>query len=132
MRRSSGLPKISRDGLNIFEGCAGSAGAEPAGGAEPAAGAELAAGGAEPAADAGSGETVTRGVGNASVRAAKHSFEISGGRSGRDRGRILIISPISSSKSLRINPPNNIISSSGIFIIIIIFFKNFLNSFRSK
>src|SRR5947207_12363391 len=99
LRRSSGLPKISRVGfetVDISEGCAGSAGAvpaagaEPAGGAgpadgaEPAAGAELAAGGTEPAAGAGSGETVARGVGNPGIGVGERPFEVS--EDGMDRG----------------------------------------------
>ena len=149
MRGFLGLLKISRDGLDISEGYAGSADddAEPAagaglaaagaelaaGGVEPAAGAELAAGGAKPADSVGSGEIVARGVGNAGAEAAERSFEVSGGRSGINGGRTSMVSLISSSsKSSRINPPNNIINSSGAFIIIIIFFKGFLSFFRLK
>ena len=104
MRGSSGLLKISRDGLDISEDYAGSTdnGAEPtadiglaaagaelaAGGVEPAAGAELAAGGVKPADGVGSGETVARGVGNAGVEAAKRSFEVSSRYSNIDRSRL--------------------------------------------
>ena len=156
MRGSLGLPKISRVGfetIDISKGCIDSADTAPASGAEPAAGgvepaddAELAADSAEPiasvglaisniesAAGVGSGETVARSVDNAGAGVAKRSFEVSSGRSGRDRGRILIISLISSFlESSRINPSNNIINNSGVFIIIIISFKKFLNSFKSK
>ena len=131
LRGSSGLPKISRVGfktVDISEGCAGSADAEPADNAEPATG------GAEPAADgAGSGETVARGVGKAGARAAERSFEVSDKYSDKNKGRILIIFLISSFlKSLRINPLNSVINNFKIFIIIIIFFKNSLNFFKSK
>ena len=127
MRGSSGLPKISRDGLDISEGCAGSAdgGAGSAAGAEPAAG-------AVPAGGAGSGDVVGLGVGSSGgVGGVKMAFEPSEEVS-KEEGITSIVSPISSSKSLRINLFNNIISSSKLFIIIIISFNNSLNSFRLK
>ena len=148
LRKFSGSPKIFRVGfktVNISEGCAGSAGAlstagaEPAGGAgpvdgaEPAAGAELAAGGTEPAAGAGSSETVARGVGNVSIGAAERFFEVSGGRSGRNRGKILIVFLISFSLEFsRINPPSGMVGNSGAFIIIIMSSKGFLSFFELK
>ena len=116
----SGLPKISRDGLDISEGCAGSAdgGAGSTAGAEPAAG-------AVPAAGAGSGDAVGLGVGSSGgVRGVRMPFEPS--EEVGEEGRIIsIIFPISSSKSSKINLSNNIISNSKLFIIIIIFLTAF-------
>src|SRR5437764_3122430 len=125
--RSSGLPKISRDGLDISKGYAGSAdsGAGSAAGAEPAAG-------AVPVGGAGSGDAVSLGVrSSGGVRGVKMAFE-SSEEVNKEKGIILIIFSISSSKFLKINLPNNIISNFRLFIIIIIFFNNSLNSFRLK
>src|SRR5436309_10276871 len=102
--RSSGSPKISRVGfedLDISEGCAGSAdcGAGSAAGAEPAAG-------------AGSGDAVGLGIGNAGgVRGVGIAFELF--EEVNDEGTMTsIISSISSSKSLRMNPPDGIVGNS--------------------
>ena len=121
------MPKISWDGLDISEGCAGSAdgGAGSAAGAEPAAG-------AVPAGGAGSGDAVGLGVGSSGgVGGVKMAFEPSE-EVGKEEGITLIVFPISSLKFSRINLFNNIISNSGLFIIIIIFFNSSSNSFRSK
>ena len=121
MRGSLGLPKISRDSLDIFEGCAVSAD----GGAGSAAG-------AEPAADADSGDVVRLGIGNAGgVGGVGIAFELFE-KINNKRIIISIIFPIFSSKSSRINLSNNVIGNSGFFIIIMIFFNNSSNSFESK
>ena len=127
LRGSLESPKISRVGfetVDISKGCVGSADAVSAAGAEPAAD------------GAGSGETVACGVGKADAEAVKHSFEVSevsGRCSDRDKGRTLMISLIFSSlKSLRINLSSDMVSSFKVFIIIIIFFKDFLSSFKLK
>ena len=133
LRGSSGLLKISWDGLDISEGCAVSVngGAGSAAGAEPAVGAVSAAG-AVSVGGAGSGDAIGLSVRSCGgVRGVRIVFESSEEFSKKKR-IILIIFFIFSSKFLSINLFNNIINSSGLFIIIIIFFNNSLNSFRLK
>ena len=127
LRGFSGLPKISRDGLDISEGCAGSAdgGAGSAAGAEPAAG-------VVPIGGAGSGDAISLGVrSSGGIRGVKMAFE-SFEEVSEEKGIILIIFSISSSKFSRINLFNNIINNFEFFIIIIIFFNNSSSSFKSK
>src|SRR5436190_16923066 len=133
LRGFSGLSKISRDGLDISEDCAGSTdgGAGSAAGAEPAAGAVPAAD-AVPAGGAGSGDAVGLGVGSSGgVGGVRMPFEPSE-KVGEEGGMTSMVSPISSSKSSKMNPPSGIVDSSGLSMTIIISSNGSSSSFDSK
>ena len=66
------------------------------------------------------------------IKKIKIAFKSSNKHFNKNKKRILIIFLISFLKSSRINLFNNIINSFKIFIIIIIFVKDFLNSFKVK
>ena len=81
---------------------------------------------------AGSDNTVSLSIGSSGGVGRVRIFFEPSEEVDKERGIILIVFSISSSKSSKINLSNNIISNSGLFIMIIIFFNNFSSSFKSK
>ena len=116
--KSSGLSKISRDGLDIFKGYRGSTGS----------GIDT---GTAPAISTGSGNSVGLDMGNTDSIGSIYGIRIGRNINNKDKiTSIILFIFLILLIFLKINPFNNIVGSSGAFIIIIIFLNSSLRSFR--